>query len=47
LYIIADLPDKRCRDEEDDERDAQKTDYEAWKKKILENAARANAANSS
>lgn len=41
MYSTEDVPLKRTRsaDEEED----QKQDYEEWKRKILENAARAQA----
>lgn len=45
FLVVPELPEKKPRntDEDKEEADTAQTNYEEWKRKILENAAKANS----
>jgi len=45
LWLVSDLPEKRSRDQADDSdvQDGSTTNFQDWKRRILENAAKANS----
>ena len=41
-HIVEIVPEKKTRSDDDEDDNPVKTDYEEWKRKILENAAKLN-----